>query len=63
MKRILMASKVVSVSKGSDKENAVEDIKEYIDNIIMPSLIKFETVSAYNQAYSFDRRDRGCYFK
>ncbi len=45
--------KVVSVSKGSDKENAIEDIKEYIDNIIMPSLIKFETVSAYNQAYSF----------
>lgn len=44
--------KVVSVSKRSDKENAIEDIKEYADNIIMPSLIKFDSTSAYNQAYS-----------
>ncbi len=44
--------KVVSVSRKLDRENAIEDIKEYIENIIMPSLIKFETVSAYNQAYS-----------
>lgn len=43
--------KVVSVSRELDRENAIEDIKEYIENIIMPSLIKFESTSAYNKAY------------
>lgn len=43
--------KVVSVSRKLDRENAIEDIKEYIENIIMPSLIKFDSTSAYNEAY------------